>query len=107
MQAIHSVLLPSGKVLIVNGSSHRERGGATKDVYRDLNELNNMAILDLKIGLESFKPIALPKEPVTTVRNTDPASAIDLFCGGHLQLPNGDVLFVGGSREYDQGNFSF
>ncbi|MCX6130943.1 MAG: DUF1929 domain-containing protein [Proteobacteria bacterium] len=107
MQAIHSVLLPSGKLLIVNGSSHRERGGTTADVFRDFDELNNMALVDLEEGKESFTPLELPKESLMTIRDSDSASAIDLFCSGHHQLPNGDVLFVGGSREYDLGNFSF
>lgn len=107
MQAVHVNVLPSGKVLMVNGSSHRDRADGTK-YFQEIDQVSNIALVDLREGKESFTPVKLPEKELKAIRDKDPTgSAVDLFCGGHNQLPNGNVLFASGTRQYDDGNFSF
>ena len=138
MQAVHTILLPNGKVLIVNGSSNRNRFEKLEDrnpedgvdpykgeiifenaVYimkdgvdtRNSQVVDNTSIFDPELA----DPIAL-KEKGQNFGDRSPFTRIsspvgesegepnDLFCSGHLQLPNGDVLFIGGSRVYYPGS---
>ena len=134
MQAVHSILLPNGKVLIVNGSSNRNRfekleGRQPEDgvdsykgeiifenaVYifkegvdtRNSEVVDNTSIFDPQLA----DPIALqekgekfgdrsPFERISSPVAESGGEPNDIFCSGHLQLPNGNVLFVGGSRVY-------
>jgi len=133
MQAVHATLLPDGKVLIVNGSSNRNRFEKLADrnpadgvdpykgeiifenaVYilkdgvdtRNSQVVDNTSLFDPefanplngKFGKESpFSRISSPVAEWEKEPN-------DIFCSGHLQLPNGDVLFIGGSRVYYPGS---
>ena len=112
MQAVHTILLPNQKVLIANGSSNRSRlengqvligvDGKKPEVV-DNTTLFDPALSDpdraLVSGLEPdyisnpFERIASPPTPVNGETN-------DIFCSGHLHLPNGNVLFAGGNRRY-------
>lgn len=89
MQAVHSVLLPSGKVLIVNGTSARDN--ADPSVY---SHVDNTALFNPETN--TFKRIASTPWP------GEDRPDIDLFCSGHVQLWNGDVLFAGGTRSYER-----
>jgi hypothetical protein len=75
VRAMHAVMLDNGKVLLIAGSGN------------DINEFNagtfKTAIYDPARG------------SVTTV----PTPA-DLFCSGHVQLPNGKVLVLGGNKAF-------
>jgi Domain of unknown function (DUF1929) len=102
MQSVHTLLLPNGKVLSLSGSSFRntlvndngqpsfiEGVNVTDDVV-----VNNTSLLDPNTGMS--ERIASP--PAMQNKETN-----DLFCSGHLQLPDGNILFVGGTGRYYPG----
>lgn len=111
MQAVHVALLPSGKVLIVNGSSNRNRvdeNGVVRDgvFTNDYASVNNTSLFDPNAPQTSsgMTRIASPPSPLTvTVGGKQTPLPNDLFCSGHLQLPDGNVMFVGGSQNYYPG----
>ncbi|MFQ5684764.1 MAG: galactose oxidase early set domain-containing protein [Candidatus Binatia bacterium] len=100
MQAVHTVLLPNGMVLIVNGSSNRNRIEDDKILdgvdVTDYATVNNTAIFDPEAppGNHGFTRISSPATP------DEDGDSTDLFCSGHLHLWNGNVLFVSGTRLY-------
>lgn len=95
MQAVHTALLPNGKVLMVNGSSNRNT--LDKDKFIDGVKVSDSAVVS---NTALFDPVTnFPK--ITFERIASPA--YDPFCSGHLQLPNGNVLFVGGTNRYYPG----
>jgi hypothetical protein len=102
MQAVHTALLPNGKILIVNGSSNRNtlviENGVNKftDGVKTNNPdaINNTALFDPKT--ETFEHIASPPAELYDQSN-------DPFCSGHLHLSDGNVLFVSGSNRYYPG----
>ncbi len=112
MQAVHAVLLPNSKVLIVNGSSNRNHVTAAGKIEDGLDNsqddvVNNTSIFDPTLSdfydnpqpdfkTSPFRRISSPPAMFQGERN-------DPFCSGHLQMPNGDTLFVGGSRRYYPG----
>ncbi|MCD0451145.1 DUF1929 domain-containing protein [Actinocorallia sp. API 0066] len=75
VRAIHSVLLHNGKVLLIAGSGNGEarfrRGEFVTKVY----------------------------DPKTN-KFTNVPTPYDMFCAGHVQLPDGRVLVVSGTAEY-------
>jgi hypothetical protein len=117
MQAVHTILLPNGKVLVASGSSNRSRlengqilngvDGKKQTVVDNtslfdpsLSDPDRAEISSLEPDYASsgFERIASPVTPVNGEAN-------DLFCSGHLHLPNGNVLFAGGNRLYYPGGF--
>lgn len=121
MQAVHSVLLPNNKVLIASGSSNRNRITAEGKLEDGVNSknydvTNNTAIFDPSLsdpfykgsGIEAdfstnpFRRIDSPPNPLVDPETGTP-EANDLFCSGHLHLPDGKVMFAGGSRLYYPG----
>jgi hypothetical protein len=130
MQAVHAALLPSGKVLIGSGSSWRngedvpyndprfevppppppsELEGHRGLFVRDDNPfeltkkegyfraVNNTGIYDPETNTWSRIPHPPPQDDPLDPNLFAPN---DMFCSGHLQLPDGDVLFVGGTELY-------
>lgn len=125
MQSVHTILLPSGRVLTAPGSSWRNWDGRT-DYYPEvvppnlsagtglfnraedpfnINNLtayyeavNNAAIYDPRTN-EWFRiPHPVPQNhPDPAVDQFVPS---DLFCSGQLQLPNGNPIFLGGTQYY-------
>ena len=115
MQAVHSVLLPNGKVLMVNGSSFRTEHHAADPATGtpagfvealDLSHpgwTDNTGLWDPATG--RLQRIASP-EPMVFDPSSGEGGAMtpnDLFCSGHLQLPDGNVLFAGGTASYYPG----
>ena len=76
INATHSVLLHTGKVLIVAGSGNN-RHHFDAGTFRTL----------------LWDPTTREAKEIDTPE--------DLWCGGHALLPNGDVLIAGGTREYE------
>ncbi|MDF3293666.1 galactose oxidase early set domain-containing protein [Streptomyces silvisoli] len=77
INSIHAALLHTGKVLLIAGSGNNEknfRAGTFQSVLWD--PVNN-----------TFKEIPTPK---------------DMFCGGHAQLPDGQLLVAGGTARYEK-----
>lgn len=121
MQTVHAVLLPSGKVLWASGSSWRNHGPvehypadphpvAGKGVFdRDGDPfamdslanyyelVNNVAVYDP--AANTFYRIPHPV-PVPDPHNAGQFVPSDLFCTGHQHLPDGNVLFTGGTQYY-------
>ena len=75
VRAIHAVLLDNGDVLMIAGS-----GNSTSYFAAGTFE---SAVYNPTTG--SFTVIPTPS---------------DMFCAGHVQLPNGDVLILGGNAAY-------
>lgn len=122
MQTVHAVLLPSGKVLLISGSSWRNLAGIQYypefpnpetpaglfirdedpfrnnklDEYYDL--VNNAAIYDPLDN--TFYRIPVPKPEPDPERRTTHFAPNDFFCTGHQHLPDGNVLFSGGTQYY-------
>ncbi|WNG59959.1 DUF1929 domain-containing protein [Archangium gephyra] len=116
MQSIHTVLLPDGKVLMVSGSSNRNRIEATKDGkdgkvgdgvdVSNYDVTNNAALFDPEApqGQPSYRKIPGPL-PITrrNGKGKEYSENMDPFCSGHLQLPDGNILFAGGTQNYYPG----
>ena len=75
VRAIHAVLLDNGDVLMIAGSGNDPDEFAAGTF--------ESAVYDPTTG--SFTVIPTPS---------------DMFCAGHVQLPNGDVLILGGTAAY-------
>ncbi|HEX4466924.1 MAG TPA: hypothetical protein VH025_07030, partial [Solirubrobacteraceae bacterium] len=76
-RSVHAILLQNGKVLIMAGSGNNrmefEKGSFESFIYDPV--------------ANTWKEIATP---------------YDVFCAGHVQLPDGNVLIVGGTKEYPE-----
>jgi hypothetical protein len=74
-RSVHAVLLQNGKLLIMAGSGNSrmefEKGSFKSYTYDPV--------------AETWKELVTPK---------------DVFCSGHVQLANGNVLILGGTSEY-------
>ncbi|PWI14417.1 galactose oxidase [Streptomyces sp. Act143] len=76
LNSIHAILLHTGKVLLIAGSGNSVKqfdGGVFRSTLWDPTA-------------DTFKKIDTPA---------------DLFCGGHAQLPDGNVLIAGGTARYE------
>jgi hypothetical protein len=76
INTIHGALLHTGKVLLVAGSG------------------NDATMFDAK----TFRTVLWDPEKGTFRDIPTPA---DLFCAGHAQLPNGNLLVAGGTQRYE------
>ncbi len=75
--AVHAILLQNGKVLVMAGSGN-SRNEALEGHFKSY-------VYDPVAN--TWKYIATPK---------------DVFCSGHVQLANGNVLIVGGTKAYPE-----
>src|SRR5258708_36296803 len=131
MQTVHTAMLPSGKILLVSGSSWRilariqtypefptptTPSGIFKRGYEPfrLSQLdwyyqlvNNAAVYDpdadddtpQKYAHGTFYRIPSPA-PELDPNNPNHYAPNDLFCTGQQHLPDGNVLFTGGTQYY-------
>ncbi|MFF5717473.1 galactose oxidase-like domain-containing protein [Streptomyces buecherae] len=76
VRAIHAALLRSGKVLLIAGSGNDQK-------RFDAGTFDTLLWDPAK---DTFKLIPTPE---------------DLFCGGHSQLPGGNMLVAGGTARYE------
>ncbi|HEX4961896.1 MAG TPA: galactose oxidase early set domain-containing protein [Thermoanaerobaculia bacterium] len=121
MQTVHNVMLPSGKVLMISGSSWRNLAPietfpefpnpkAPTGLFVRGNEpfrmdrlswyyqlVNNAAIYDPEKN--TFYRIPHPV-PVKDPAFKDHFAPNDFFCTGQMHLSDGNVLFVGGTQYY-------
>ncbi|MFJ9633479.1 galactose oxidase-like domain-containing protein [Streptomyces sp. NPDC101175] len=74
--AIHASLLHTGKVLIVAGSGNEQK----------------------KFNAGSFDTVLWDPKANTFKKIPTP---VDFFCGGHSQLPSGNLLVAGGTARYE------
>lgn len=121
MQTVHATMLPSGRLLLVSGSSWRNLDGtqyypefpdpATPtglfirdedpfrveklDQYYEL--VNNAAIYDPVANTFYRVPVPVPEPDPNSAKHFAPN---DMFCTGHQHLPDGNVLFTGGTQYY-------
>jgi hypothetical protein len=75
--AIHASLLHTGKVLIVAGSGNEQK----------------------KFNAGSFDTVLWDPKANTFKKIPTP---VDFFCGGHSQLPSGNLLVAGGTARYER-----
>jgi hypothetical protein len=121
MQTVHTVVLPSGKVLFASGSSWRNHAPVkafpevrnptpapgmfdrAKDPFANsklqsyYEIVNNVAIYDPEANTFYRIPHPVPVRDPYSANHFVPD---DLFCTGHLHLHDGNVLFVGGTQYY-------
>jgi hypothetical protein len=93
-QAVQTALLPNGVILVVNGSSNRENISPLK-----ITDVQNTVLFNPKT-LQTIQIPATP-DPQVDANQIGRGFSIDPFCGGHNHLPDGRVLFVGGTKRYD------
>lgn len=122
MQSVHTILLPSGKILMVSGSSWRNRWlgldyypksddpDSGKGVFVKADNPFNMSKLKEYYSIVNNAGIYDPQQntfyriphpvPETDPNNSDWFSPNDLFCTGHMHLADGNILFAGGTQYY-------
>ncbi len=109
LESVHTSLLPDGKVLMVNGSSNRN----TLDRQTDATQATDLKV-NFVDGVNTseqavveynaiFDPETGNFSAITAPPSVQLGDSNDLFCSGHLHLPNGDVFFAGGSNRYYPG----
>ncbi|WP_258316333.1 hypothetical protein [Cylindrospermopsis raciborskii] len=103
MQSIHTIVLPNGKVLTLNGSSFRTT--LTKDENGNNKFIEGVDVTDNKIvdNTSLFDPVSGKFKRISTPPAMQFGESNDLFCSGHLQLADGNVLFIGGTGRYYPG----
>lgn len=85
IRALHNTLLHDGRVLLIAGSGNAE----------DLFDAGELRAVVWTPDTNEFKDITVP---------------YDMFCAGHVTLPDGKVLIAGGTEAYpeeDQGPNTF
>ncbi len=103
MQSVHSILLPNGKVLSLNGSSFRSTLVKGNNGNNNFIEGVNVTDNDVINNTSLFNPKTKEFERITTPPAIQYGETNDLFCSGHLQLADGNVLFLGGTGRYYPG----
>jgi hypothetical protein len=115
MQSVHSTLLPNGKVLMVSGSSFRTQylepdpASGTPGRFVEAIDLarpgwtDNSGLWDPATGRLERIPSPPPMLLDPRLGENGELTANDLFCSGHIQLSDGNVLFAGGTGSYYAG----
>lgn len=121
MQTVHGVLLPSGEILVASGSNWRNRGPiqthpqssdpeGAEGVFQMKNDPLNMTNREDYFQQVNTAGVYNPTRntfyriphpvPVPDPKWPNHFVPSDLFCTGHLHIPDGNVLFVGGTQYY-------
>ena len=109
LQSVHTSLLPNGKILMVNGSSNRNtidrqtsvsKATDIKITFIDGVETSKQTVVD---NTAIFEPNTGTFEKISSPPAVQFGDSNDLFCTGHLHLPDGNILFSGGSSRYYPG----
>ena len=116
--AIQATLLPSGKVLMVNGSSNRlgavdfnlapvaqaPETAIDPSRYEHVDAtvlFDTLAVKPENPNVHGYKKIfSLPRNEIDKRDPNIELPNIDLFGGGNHPLPSGDALFIGGTKRY-------
>jgi hypothetical protein len=77
IRSVHAVLLHNGKVLIISGSG---------------NSQNNFKAKGARLTSWLYDPVTGKHKTIRT--------PIDMFCAGHVQLADGRVLVMSGTKDY-------
>jgi len=99
IQAVHTALLPNGKVLIVNGSSNRNTLTTDNTFVDGVNGSDQQVINNSAI----FNPDDNTIKRISSPPSVQNGQSNDPFCSGHIHLENGNVLFISGSNRYYPG----
>ncbi|MDJ0554258.1 MAG: galactose oxidase early set domain-containing protein [Microcoleaceae cyanobacterium MO_207.B10] len=102
MQAVHTAVLPNGKVLIANGSSNRNTliEDGDKFIFSDGVDSSDDVVVD---NSSLFDPETNTYERIASPPGKQNGQSNDLFCSGHIHLFDGNVLFVSGTNRYYPG----
>ena len=109
LESVHTSVLPNGKILMVNGSSNRNtidrqtNEKKTKDLkvtFIDGVKTSQEGVVD---NTALFDPVTGTFEKISSPPAWQFGDSNDLFCTGHLHLPNGNIFFAGGSNRYYPG----
>lgn len=107
MQSVHTTLLPNGKVLSVNGSSFRNTLVQNDKGENTFIEGVGVGEYDAINNTSLFDPETNKFERIDSPPALQYGESNDLFCSGHLQLADGNVLFISGTgRYYPGGRFT-
>ncbi len=107
MQSVHTILLPNGKVLSVNGSSFRNTLSTNDKGENTFIEGVGVGAYDAINNTALFDPETKKFERISSPPATQYGESNDLFCSGHLHLADGNVLFISGTgRYYPGGRFT-
>ncbi|KNC18758.1 hypothetical protein AC792_10350 [Arthrobacter sp. RIT-PI-e] len=79
IRALHNTLLNDGRILLIAGSGNAE----------DLFDAGELRAVVWTPDTNEFKDIPVP---------------YDMFCAGHVTLPDGKVLIAGGTASYPEGD---
>lgn len=104
LQSVHTTLLPNKKVLVVNGSSNRNRlvgrDGDVGDIQDGVNAGDSAVVDNTALFDPVTKEFTIIDSPLSDQNNYE---SNDLFCSGHVHLDDGNVFFMGGSARYYPG----
>ncbi|ETO26723.1 protein of unknown function DUF1929 [Reticulomyxa filosa] len=123
MQTVHSLLLPSGKVLFASGSSWRNSKDKTQEYPYVVNPPKGLGLFDKatdpfewsksksyysmvhSVGIYDPESNTFFRIPHPLPIQPDPDNSswflpTDLFCCGQLQLRDGNAMLIGGTQYY-------
>ncbi len=106
MQSVHTIVLPDGKVMSLNGSSFRNTlvNDNGKTSFVEGVSIGKYELID---NTSLFDPKTNKFERIKSPPAIQDGESNDLFCAGHLQLADGKILLISGTgRYYPGGRFT-
>ena len=102
MQAVATVLLPNGKILIANGSANRNTLVFENGQAKFLDGVNS-SDYDTVNNTLLFDPTTNKYERIDSPPAVLEGDSNDLFCGAQIQMLDGNILFISGTSRYYPG----